>query len=483
MRSFVAALLRMTALMAFSLSAFAADPLTDFPSRVKKITLKNGFRAIVVERPESPTVSFAIYIRTGGIDDEMGKSGMAHMFEHMLFKGTKTIGTTNHEKEKILLEKIDRAEAKGDEKERARLEKEHEATIVPEEYWQIYERAGGQDLNASTGYDFTNYLISLPVNQVKLWMVMEADRIRNPVLREFYKERAVVMEERRLRVDTSPGGKLWENFLAGAFMAHPYGRPIVGWESDIARITRPEAEAFFKKHYDTSRLVVAIVGGVKASEIEQMLKTTIEPIPSLFSEYKTSLPVEPVQEGERRIEVEYDAEPSLMIGYHRPNLLHTDGPALEVAAEIFDGGRTSRFNRHIVEKKRVAVSVWAGSTIPGERDPCLFTFGGQPRSPHTSADLEKAITDEITLLAQQGPTGLELETVKNRIEADLVRGLASNSGLANQLAYYEAIAGDWEFLFDLVKATRKVTAADVQRVLKKYLIPSNKTVATLVKKK
>lgn len=474
-------LLAMTA--SLSASTLQADPLVDFPSRVKKITLKNGFRALVVERPGSPTVSFVMYIRTGGVDDEMGKSGMAHMFEHMLFKGTKTIGTKNYEKEKVLLDKIDAAEAKKDVSERQRLEEEHEKLIIPEEYWQIYERAGGQELNASTGYDFTNYVISLPVNQVKLWMAMEADRIRNPVLREFYKERAVVMEERRMRVDTNPGGKLWENFLAGAFAAHPYGRPIVGWESDISSVKRKEAEAFFKKHYDTSRLVVAIVGGIKASEIEAMLKTYIEPIPSVFVNYETSLPVEPIQEGERRIKVEFDAEPSLMIGYHRPSMSDPDGPALEVAAEIFDGGRTSRFNRNIVEKKRVAVSVWAGSTVPGEREPCLFAFGGQPRSPHTTADLEKAIIEEINLLKEKGPTELELETVKNKIEADLVRSLASNNGLANQLAYYEAVAGDWQFFFHLVKAMRAVTAKDVKDVVGKYLVPSNKTVAELVKKK
>jgi predicted Zn-dependent peptidase len=449
----------------------------------KKITLKNGFRAIVVERPESPTVSFAMYIRTGGLDDEMGKSGMAHMFEHMLFKGTKTIGTTNYEKEQVLLGKIDAAEAAGDTALRERLEKEHEALLVPEEYWQIYERAGAQDLNASTGYDFTNYVISLPVNQLKLWMAMETDRIKNPVLREFYKERAVVMEERRLRVDTSPNGKLWENFLAAAFMAHPYGRPIVGWESDISRINRKETEAFFKKHYDISRLVLAVVGGVKASEVEAMLRQNIEPIASHVSHMRDDIPVEPPQDGERRVSVEYDAEPSLLIGYHRPDMMHPDGPALEVAAELFDSGRTSRFNRNIVEKSRIAASVWAGSTLPGERDPCLFMFGGQPRAPHSTADLEKAIYAEIDSLKENGPTELELETVKNKIEADLLRGLSSNMGLANQLAYYESLAGDWQFIFKLVQQMRAVTPSDVQRVLKKYLTPSNRTVATLVKKK
>ncbi len=473
----------LSALLLLSASLSFADPLADFPARVKRITLKNGFRALVVERPQSPTVSFAMYIRTGGMDDEMGKSGMAHMFEHMLFKGTKTIGVTDYAKEKALLDQIDAAEAKGDLKRREELEREHEKYIVPEEFWQIYERVGAQDLNASTGYDFTNYVISLPANRVKLWMAMEADRMRNPVLREFYKERAVVMEERRLRVDTSPSGKLWENFLGAAFMAHPYGRPIVGWESDISSINRKETEEFFKKHYDISRLVLAVVGGVKADEIEKLLRQYIEPIPSAAPNERPAIPVEPKQEGERRVTVEFNAEPSLLIGYHRPSMTHADGPALEVAAEIFDGGRTSRFNRNIIEKSRIGVGLWAGSTLPGERDPCLFAFGGQPRAPHTVNDLEKAIDAEIEELKKDGPTAEELETVKSKIEAELMRGLASNVGLANQLAYYEALTDDWQFLFHLVKAMRGVTADDVKRVANTYLIPSNRTVAELVKKK
>ncbi len=276
-------------------------------------------RVLFVERPASQTVSFAMYIRTGGMDDEMGKSGLAHMFEHMFFKGTKTIGTKDYKAEAPLIDEIDVAEAalqaeqdKGDKADPARLKaaaeklaaltQKHEALLVPEEYWQIYERAGGQDLNASTGYDYTNFTVSLPLNYTKLWFTMEADRLRNPVLREFYKERSVVMEERRLRIDTSPNGKLDEAFLAAAFMAHPYGRPIVGWESDISHITRPDALDFFKRHYDISRLVVSIVGGVKASDIEALCKTYFEPIPSQSSTDNSRIPVEPPQEGLRRVE-------------------------------------------------------------------------------------------------------------------------------------------------------------------------------------
>lgn len=476
------------------------DPIAAFPSRVHKITLQNGLRALVVERPDSPTVSFALFIRTGGIDDEMGKSGLAHMFEHMLFKGTKTIGTRDYAKEVPILNKMDvvmselqretdkGAKADHDKVKRltaefADLEKKEQSLIKEEEFWKIYERAGGEDMNASTGYDYTTYVVSLPVSQLNLWFRMEADRIQNPVLREFYKERSVVMEERRMRFDTSPNGKLWEAFLAAAFMAHPYGRPIVGWESDISHITRPDAERFFKEHYDVSRIVLAIVGGVKTGQIEQLLKKNFGPIKSSPSHDRPHIPVEPKQEGERRVTVLYDAEPAVLMGFHRPDMKHPDNAALSVLGSILSDGRTSRFNRGIVEKSRIGVDAWAESNTPGERDPDLFVVGGEPRAPHTTAEMEKALGDEIEKMKEKGPTDEELKRVKTNLEAGAIRGMASNSGLASELGYYEAVAGDWHYAMDFIAGIRAVTAADVIRVARTYLTPENRTVGVLVRKK
>ncbi len=469
-------------LIFFAAGAWASDPIADFSKRVKKITLKNGMRILVVERPTSQTVAFNMYIRTGGMDDESGKTGLAHMFEHMLFKGTKTIGTKDYEKEKIILDAIDKAEAKGDTLKIEELNKKHEALLEPEEYWRIYEQAGGQGLNASTGYDYTNYSVSLPKNYLKLWFAMEEDRIRNPVLREFYKERSVVLEERRMRIDTSPQGRLWEAFMAAAFVAHPYGRPIVGWESDISRVTRADATAFFRQHYDVSRLVVGIVGGVKASEVEALCRKHFEPIPSVPQQESARISVEPVQQGERRVLVEFDAEPTLVMGFHRPDMRSADEPAFNVLSDILTLGRTSRFNRNVVEKKRVGVSAWASPSFPGERAPNLFVMGGAPRSPHDAKDLEEALWDEVEKIKKDGPTAEELEKVKNNLESNVIRGLASNDGLASQLAYHEAVAGDWEFLINLIQGIRKVTAEDVKRVATQYLTESNRTVATVVRK-
>jgi predicted Zn-dependent peptidase len=482
------------------LFAADADPLAAFPQRVHKLVLKNGMRVLYVERPSSQTVSFAMYIRTGGVDDEMGKSGLAHMFEHMLFKGTKTVGTKDYKAEAPLLDEIDVAQAalqaeqdkgaKADpavlktaaEKVTALTDKE-ESLIVPEEYWQVYERAGARNLNASTGYDFTNYTVALPLNYVKLWFTMEADRLRNPVLREFYKERSVVMEERRLRIDSVPQGKLQEAFLAAAFEAHPYGRPIVGWESDISHITRPDALDFFKRHYDVSRLVISIVGGIKGADIEAMCKTYFEPIPSQAVVDNSRIPVEPPQEGTRRVNVEFDAEPEVILGYHRPNMTDPDNAAFEAIEDILSDGRSARLNLNVVEKQKIAVSAWASASFPGERDPNLFALGATPKAPHTAADAEKALLDQIRLLQDNGPTPEELQKVKNGLEAALIRGLSSNDGLAGQLGYFEAVAGDWKYVLDLLRQVRALTAADVQRVAKTYLTPSNLTVATVGRKK
>ncbi|MBV9080717.1 MAG: insulinase family protein [Elusimicrobia bacterium] len=485
--------------VSFAAAPAPKDPIAAFPDRVHKITLSNGMRALVVERPESATVSFVMFIRTGAIDDPMGESGIAHMFEHMLFKGTKTVGTKDYAKEEPYLDKLDQAAAalqaeldKGDRADPKKLaalkeafeslEREHATYVNEEEFWKIYERAGGQDMNAATGYDYTNYIVSLPVKHMNLWFAMEADRIAHPVLREFYKERSVVMEERRQRQDISPDGKLWENFLATAFMAHPYGRPIVGWESDISRIRRPDAERFFKAHYDVSRLVFGIVGGVKTEEVRAMLEKNFAGLQSAPSTETFRLPVEPPQEGERRVNVEFDAEPELLIGYHRPDMRHPDHAALSVLESVLSSGRTARLERNIVEKKQIAVSAFASAADPGERDACLFVLGGTPRAPHTTAELEKAIYEEVEKMKASGPTPEELARVKTNLEADVIRQMQSNSGLAGELAYYEAVAGDWHYLIDLIESIRSVTAADVTRVARTYLTPENRTVAVLVKK-
>src|SRR5512133_1789846 len=247
---------------------------------VREHTLKNGMKVLLVERHTSPTVAAWIRFKVGAVDERSDERGIAHLLEHMLFKGTKTLGTTDYEKEKPLLDRIEAVaqqgilekakREKGDAALIGRLgndlsdvEKEAGKYVVKEEFAQIYNRNGGANYNAYTSKDGTTYLISLPSNKLELWAAIESDRMQNAVLREFYTERSVVMEERRRSYDAKPEGRLWETFLATAFIAHPKGQPSIGWMSDIENLTRTKAEEFLHRYYAPNNAIVAIVGDIK----------------------------------------------------------------------------------------------------------------------------------------------------------------------------------------------------------------------------
>lgn len=481
-----------------TLLADQPDPIQQLEQRVVEHSLKNGMKLLILERTMAPLASFEMMFRTGGVDEVSGKSGLAHLFEHMMFKGSQVVGTKDYQKEKPLLDELDSVakeilaeESKGErdaiekikslKKRMEELEIEHQKLIVPAEFDELYQREGGEGLNAFTAQDMTAFVVSLPSNKWELWPILESDRMAHPVLREFYKERDVVMEERRMRTDNSPQGKLWENFISAAFMAHPYGSPTIGWSSDIRRLTASDAENFFKTHYAPNNATVAIVGNVRAEEVikkieSYFLKVSSQPLPTDFTTE------EPMQEGERRVTVYYDSEPSLLIGFHKPNPPHPDNFAMEMIEQILSRGRSSRFNRNI-EDKKIAISAWASNGNPGERYPNLIVFGGSPQKPHGNPDLEKAIWTELEKLKREKVPEKELQKIRNQIEADFIRNLASNSGMASQLVYDQAILGDWRYLFKYLQEIRKVTTDDIQRVAKKYFQLKNETAAFLERNK
>src|SRR5712691_94624 len=254
----------------------AAQSLKDFEKKVTDFTLPNGVRFLIVERHEAPVVSFHTYVNVGSVDDPGGETGLAHMFEHMAFKGTDTIGTRNWPEEKKALDAIeqvyDRLDAerrkglRADPKKVEAIEAElkeaigkADSFVEPSEFDRIVEGNGGVGLNASTGEDSTNYFYSFPANRLELWFLLESERFLRPVFREFYKERDVVLEEYRMRVESEPQGKLMQTFLATAFAAHPYRRMSGGWPSDIVNLRRSEAEEFFRKYYVPANMTIAIV--------------------------------------------------------------------------------------------------------------------------------------------------------------------------------------------------------------------------------
>jgi len=456
---------------------------------VREIELDNGMRFLVLQKDGAPTVSFVTRFAVGGVNERPGNTGIAHLLEHLLFKGTSTIGTRDVGAERVLFALMDAAHdslviarAGGGESEALEgrieaLEDSAATYVVPNELDRILSEAGARGLNATTTHDATTYFVELPANRAELWFALESDRMRDPVFREFYAERDVVIEERRLRIDASPAGKLAEAHGAAAFTVHPYGQPVAGFLADLERLSRGDVETYYERYYGPNNAVVAIVGDIDPDRIEQWTRSYFADIPR-GDEPPPVLVEEPVQTEERRITVEWDAEPRLRIGWHVPSLLHDDAPALAILGVVLAGGRTARLQRRLVMDDRIA-SGSSAYTGPGDRFPRLFIIDALPLSPHTPEEVERAIYEEIDRLATEGPTEAEIDRVRNQISAGNVRRIESSLGLAFQLADSESFTGDWRWTFREAERLRAVTAEDVRRVAAEYLTDANRTVAVL----
>ena len=466
--------------------------------RVKEYTLRNGMKILMLERHYSPTVSFFMSFKVGSVDEHPRISGTAHLLEHMLFKGTRTLGTKNYAEEEIILDKIDKVAInldnekikgrKADEvkmkklkAEFAELQDKHKRYVIKDEIDSIYSKNGGAGFNASTSYDVTRYKVSLPSNRIELWARIESDRMLSPVFREFYSERDVVTEERRQRTESNPEGRLFESFMAQSFMVHPYRRPIVGWGSVIRFLNKEDTSRFFRTYYAPNNTVVAIVGDFDASKVLEIVKGYFDKIPTQPLPSSTPLR-EPIQEGERRVKVRFDANPRLIIGYHKPTVPDFDDYVFDVIDGILSRGRTSRFYRRLVDEDKIAVSVSTANGLPGARYPNLFAVFAVPRHPHTNAELEEAIYREIEMLKREPVRERELEKIKNQLQADFIRRLNSNYGLASMLSYYQTVVGDWRYIEDQLDIIERITPEDIMKAANKYLVEDNRTVAELVKR-
>ena len=481
----------MLVLLVIGPTAMGQD-LAGFEKRLTKFSLDNGLTFLVLERREVPIVSFHTYADVGAVDEVKGITGMAHLFEHMAFKGTKTIGTKDYPAETVAMAKMDelfaaikKEKRKGDQADPETLKKlqelfeqagaEAQKCIVNDEYEETLTQQGADGFNAYTSEDATQYIVSLPSNKIELWMMLEAGRFANPVLREFYKEKDVVMEERRM-MENSPTGRLYEEFQGIAFIAHPYGEGVIGHMSDLQTLTRGEAEAFFRKYYGPSNLTIAVVGDVDPANVKRLAQKYFASIPSGPKPEPVET-VEPPQRGERRVTVEDAAQPIVLIGYHQPNVNHPDSMTLQVVSEIVGVGRTSRLHKSLVKDKKIAVSSNAGPML--NKYPALFMFMAVPARGHTNQECEQAVYAEIEKLKTEPASPEELLKAKTRIRADLIRQLDSNSGLAAQLTFYEVVTGDWHNLFKQLDKIEKVTAEDVQRVAKTYFTSKNRTVGVI----
>ena len=476
------------------LSANAQD-LASFEKRTTVKVLPNGLTIILCERPEAPVFSYFTMVNAGSADDPQGASGLAHMFEHMAFKGTTEIGTTNYPAEKVALAKVEIAYAAYDAEFRKRVGQDpaklaalkktfDDATtdaqqyVVPNAFPQIAEQNGAEGLNASTGEDSTQYFWSMPSNRLELWAYMESSRIGEPVEREFYKERDVVQEERRMRIDSSPVGRMIEQFLATAYVAHPYGRSGVGWESEISQVNATEAAAFHAKYYVPSNIVIAIVGDVKASTTMPVLEKYFGTIPS-GPKPEPMTTIEPTQMAEKSVIIHDPSQPFYIEGYHRPDYRDPDDAVYDAITDIFSNGRTARLYRSLVRDQRIAATAQGFSGFPGDKFPGLFSFYAVPLPGHTTDEVATAIRKEIDRLKSEDVSDEELAKFKTRSKADRLRGLADNAGLANQMADYQTKFGDWREMFREQARDEAVTKADIRRVANKVFVSSNRTTARI----
>ena len=475
--------------------AAAAQDLVSFEKRVTLKVLPNGMTIIVCERPAAPVFSFFTHVDVGSDREVPGITGLAHMFEHMAFKGTDTIGTSDHAAEKVALEKVEavytayeterRRRFGRDEKKLAELEKvfqdaaaEADRYVVRNEFGEIVDREGGVGLNAFTSSDETGYFYSFPANRLELWAFLESERFLKPVMREFYKEREVVKEERRMRAESNPVGRMVEQFIAAAFTAHPYGQAGIGWPSDLESFSASEARDFFERYYVPANMTIAIVGDVKASEALAIAEKYLGRLPAR-PKPEPLRTVEPPQRAERQVVLRDPAQPLYLEGYHRPDVRDKDDAVFVAIGDLLSNGRTSRLYRSLVRDKKIAASSAGFNGFPGEKYPNLFVLYAFTTPGHTPDEVRDAIRAEVERLKNEDVTDDELKMVKTRAKADLIRRLDQNQGLAIQLATAQARFGDWRELFQQVDRIDKVTKADIRRVAATTFVPENRTVAII----
>ncbi len=546
-------------LVAILLSVPGASRAQTLEDKVREFELDNGMKFLVVERQEAPVVFCAVAFKVGAIYESNGITGLSHLLEHMLFKGTETIGTKDYEQEVPYIEREDELavaarglmieiepwrlgyfddqvtgltasmsdedrEAIGTDRalelelvvemleeagptdemrsagglleegetdyfelfltlKRTEMElydtmEEHRELVISNELWETYMNNGSRMLNAGTSNDGTFYFAYLPSNRLELFFLLESDRLENAVFREFYTERDVVMEERRMS-ENSPDDVLYESFMATAYSASPYGVPVLGWMSDLAMMTRADLQSYFDTNYGPNNALGIFVGDVDVKQVEKLAKKYFgkleagPPLPELTTK-------EPKQQGERRVVVKQDAKPSLYIGYHVVNPPHPDGYAIDLLSSVLSSGRTGRFYKSIYEDQgltRTAPGVWIG---PGARLDPMFIIEADPKDPHTLEEVELAILAEIERLKTEPVDMRELERTWNQEEARLVRSLGSNIGLAFTVGMYANLRGDWRAILTDMERSREVTPDDIMRVAEEYFTEENRTVGWLV---
>ena len=496
--------------LGFALLAAPPLPAVEKPQiDVTEVVLGNGMKWLLFERHESPTVAAGWTARVGSVNERPGITGISHFFEHMMFKGTRTIGTKDldadlkliEDQEKVreemraemvkMREMMRRGEIDDIQKPESRtaryleLEKEYDAlvqkqreTIIKDHLDQIYTRNGGENLNAFTSEDQTAYFIRIPSNRLELWAWLESDRLLNPVFREFYSERDVVFEERRLRTESTPLGKYDEAFNALFWEAHPYLWPVVGWASDIPMYTLAQAKDYFATYYAPNNITGALVGDFKIAEVKPLLERYFGRIPRGKVEPPPVVTLEPQSLGEQRYGAQAETSPTVRIWWKAVPFVHKDASALDLLSDILSG-RTGRLYKGLVLGKQVANE--ARASIDIRKYSGIFQLEAVVKDGKDPAEVERGIDEEITKLQKDPVPAEELQKVKNQFKANAYRRLSSPFFIAVQLMVYDAL-GDWRYINNAAEKADTVTAADLQRVAQTYLTKENRTVGVFLRK-
>ena len=360
-----------------------AQDLKSFEQRITTKVLPNGLTILICERPEAPVFSYITFVDAGDVNDPSGESGLAHMFEHLAFKGTSQIGTTDYAAEKVALANVEAADdaveaekrnPKGSNPEKlkeleaafTKAQAAAEKYVVPNQFTDVAERNGAHGLNAETGLDDTMFFWSMPENRFELWAWLESSRLSDTVPREFYKERSVVLEERRMSIDSNPQGRLLEQLAATAYVAHNYGRSDIGWPSEVSQITATEAMAFHKKYYVGSNIVIAVVGDVKAAEAMPILEKYFSRVPGGPKPLDMTT-VEPKQFAEKSVIIKDPSQPIYLEAYHRPSYRSPDDAVYDAISDILSNGRVSRLYRSLVRDQQIAAVAEGESPYPGRQ--------------------------------------------------------------------------------------------------------------------
>jgi len=471
--------------------------------------LSNGIRLLMVVRHDEPTVAGGWVAHVGSSNEKPGMTGIAHLFEHMMFKGTPTIGTRDYKKDLEIMAEQERLRdemrleerkmradyRKGEiddmlkpenrsekyrelEKKFNQLIAEQRSILVKDEFDRIYTGNGGSGMNAFTTEDLTGYFVNVPANKLELWMWMESERLLHPVFREFYAERDVVFEERRMRTESTPLGKFAEQFNAMFWESSPYSWPVVGWPSDIPAISKEQADAFYALFYSPQNITLILVGDLKPEDAESLVKKYFERIPRGPKDPPDVVTLEVKQLAEKRMYAEAETNPQIDIQWHSVGFQHKDSYALEILGELL-ATRTGRLYKGLVLGNGLATSVYANQI--SQKWAGFFTAGGEAREGHKPEDVEQGIYDNIEKIKQEEVPAEELQKVKNNFAASEYRRLSSNFPILMQLIYNDGY-GDWREINEAGKKIQAITAADVKRVANLYLTKENRAVGVYTRK-